>query len=80
MADYSRYRTETLINMKDKAWEKYYNLTIKPTGNWGDGMRLSKLPQNKEWEKAKERYDAIEEELKRRENTRNKETDDLEIE
>lgn len=80
MADYSRYRTETLINMRGRLWEKYYNLTIKPIGNWGDGMRLSKLPQNKAWEKTKEKYDAIEEELKRRENTGNKETDDLEIE
>lgn len=79
MADYSRYKTETLIKMKDKAWEKYYNLTIKPSGNWGDGMRLSKLPQNKEWEKAKEKYDAIERELNKRQNKTVEVTNDLEI-
>lgn len=70
MADYSRYKTETLTKMKNAAWEKYYNLTIASNGNWGDGMRLSKLPQHKEWEKAKERYDNIEKELEKRENTK----------
>lgn len=79
MADYSRYKTETLIKMKDKAWDKYYSLTIKPSGNWGDGMRLSKLPQNKEWEKAKEKYDAIENELNKRKNKNIDITNDLEI-
>lgn len=59
MADYSRYKTETLIKMREKAYDKYYELTIKPSGNWGDGMRLSKLPQHKKWERAKERLDAI---------------------
>ncbi|MBQ2917095.1 MAG: hypothetical protein IJE59_02835 [Clostridia bacterium] len=81
MADYSRYKTETLIKMKEKSWEKYYNLTITPSGNWGDGMRLSKLPQNKEWEKTKEKYDAIERELKQRENKKTDIdiTDNLEV-
>lgn len=66
MADYSRYKTETLIKMREKAYDKYYELTIKPSGNWGDGMRLSKLLQNKAWERAKERLDAIDTELERR--------------
>ena len=39
--------------MSSAAWEKYYNLTITSSGNWGDGMRLSKLPQNRKWENEK---------------------------
>lgn len=66
MADYSRYKTETLKKMCDAAWEKYYRETTKPSGNWGDGMRLSKLPQLKTWERAKAQYDAICAELNRR--------------
>ncbi len=67
MADYSRYKTETLERMRDKAWEKYKYENSKPFGNWGDGMRLAKLPENKAWERAKERYEAICEELKKEE-------------
>lgn len=78
MVDYTKYKTETLIKMRDRAWEKYYSLTIKPTGNWGDGMRLSKLPQNKEWERAKERYDSIEKELKKREQKKSEKSKDYE--
>jgi len=48
MADYSRYKIETLNKIRDAAYEKYYSETIKPYGNWGDGMRLAKLPQYKE--------------------------------
>ena len=29
MADYSRYKTETLLCMKERAWQKYYVETIK---------------------------------------------------
>lgn len=68
MADYSRYKTETLEKMREKAYDKYYELTLKPSGNWGDGMRLSKLPQHKAWERAKERLDAIDAELEKRKN------------
>lgn len=66
MADYSRYRTETLKKMRDRAWEKYYAETQKSPGGWGDGMRLSRLPMLKSWERAKGRYEAIDRELKRR--------------
>ena len=69
MADYSRYKTETLEKMKDKAWEKYYAETTKDRGRWGDGFRnISKLPalQLSSWEKARERYEAICKELKKR--------------
>ena len=66
MADYSRYRTETLEKMRSAAREKYYNETMKSGGNWGDGMRLSKLPKHTAWEKAKQQYEAICAELERR--------------
>lgn len=66
MADYSRYKIETLEKMKEKAWEKYSTETAKRQGNWGDGMRLSKLPTLSSWEKARERYYAICAELDRR--------------
>lgn len=67
--NYSRYKTETLEKMKEKAWEKYYAETIKPRGAWGDGFRnISKLPalSLSSWEKARERYYAICEELEKR--------------
>ena len=66
MPDYSRYKTETLQRMRDKAYEKYCQENAKPQGNWGDGMRLAKLPTLSAWEKARERYLAMEAELKRR--------------
>lgn len=66
MADYTRYKTETLKKMQEKAWEKYKAETEKPQGNWGDGMRLAKLPTLTTWEKARERYYAITAELDRR--------------
>lgn len=34
MADYSRYKTETLVKMRDRAYEKYCAETTKPHGNW----------------------------------------------
>lgn len=66
MADYSRYKTDTLIAMREKAYSKYYAEAIKPVGNWGDGYRLSKLPSVSAYEKAKARYLAICEEIERR--------------
>jgi hypothetical protein len=66
MADYSRYKTETLKKMREKAFKAYYDATTKPCGNWGDGMRLAKLPSITSWERAKSRYDAICAELERR--------------
>ena len=68
MADYSRYKTETLERMREKAYDRYYDLTTRQSTayNWGNGMRLAKLPQEKAWERAKERYEAIEAELKLR--------------
>lgn len=66
MADYSRYKTETLKNMRKKAYEKYCAETEKPCGNWGDGMRLSKLRSISSWEKALNRLNEIDAELERR--------------
>ena len=66
MADYSRYKTETLLCMKERAWQKYYVETIKSGEGWGAGMRKSRLCDYKAWERAKERYDASCQELKRR--------------
>lgn len=66
MSDYTRYKTSTLQKMHDRAWEKYSAETQKSHGNWGDGMRLSKLPQHKAWERARERYYAICAELDKR--------------
>lgn len=66
MADYSRYKTETLKSMASKAFDKYYSETTRSIGNWGDGMRLSKLPSITKYEIAKERYEAICKELKKR--------------
>ena len=65
MADYSRFKTDTLKKMREKAYEKYCYETTKPTSadNWGNGMRLAKLPQQKAWERSRERLDAIDREL-----------------
>lgn len=67
MADYSRYKTETLKKMRDAAWAKYYSETTKPGDGWGAGFRHWKLREHKGYEQAKARYDAICEELNRRE-------------
>lgn len=53
------YRLETLEKMLERAERKYYEETIKPCGNWGDGMRLAKLPQLKAWEKANNRVNEL---------------------
>lgn len=66
MADYSRYKTATLEKMRDAAWEKYQVETLKPGEGWGSGFRKVHLCDNRAWEKAKERYDAICEELRMR--------------
>ena len=66
MADYSRYKLETLKKMRERALEKYEQEVMRPIGNWGDGMRLSKLPSVAGYERAKERLDAIDKEIQRR--------------
>ena len=55
------YSLKTLEKMREKAYEKYCKETVKPHGNWGDGMRLSKLPSLAAWEKARERLAELDE-------------------
>lgn len=65
MANYSRYKTDTIQKMRDKAYEKYCYETTRTSSadNWENGMRLAKLPHERAWEKAKERYESLEKEL-----------------
>ena len=60
------YTLETLNKMLDKQEEKYYQLTIKPCGNWGDGMRLSKLPSITQWERCEERIKELKEAISKK--------------
>lgn len=66
MPDYSRYKPETLKKMLEKAEEKYDRETRKESMTWGMGMRRSKLPTLSTWEKARDRVNAIRDEIKRR--------------
>ena len=38
---------------------KDVELTTRSQGNWGDGMRLSKLPSSKEWENNREKIEGV---------------------
>lgn len=67
MADYSRYKTNTLKRMREAAFEKYYAETMKPGDGWGSGFRHWKLQEDRAYEKARVRYEEICAELKRRE-------------
>ncbi|WP_295416034.1 hypothetical protein [uncultured Subdoligranulum sp.] len=66
MADYTRYKTETLQKMLSAAERKYYAETVKSDLGWGAGMRLSKLPSLKSWERARQKVFDIKAELCRR--------------
>lgn len=50
-----KYKVSTLEARLAKLRTQYYEETVKPVGNWGDGMRLSKLPTNKKWERLSEK-------------------------
>lgn len=50
-----KYKVSTLEARLEKLRIQYYEETVKPVGNWGDGMRLSKLPTNKKWERLSEK-------------------------
>ena len=69
MADYRRYKTETLEKMLAKAWAKYKKEIEKPGEGWGAGMRKSRLCEYKGLDKARDRYDAIRAELRKRGNS-----------
>ena len=60
------YSLKTLEKMLEMAKEKYYSETSKPCGNWGDGMRLSKLPQYKAWERARDRACELEKAIQKK--------------
>ena len=66
MADYARYKTETLQKMHDRAYGRYIELSGTPCGNWGDGMRRVKLPSVTAWEQVRNRCKAIADEIERR--------------
>ena len=40
--------------------------TIKPCGNWGDGMRKSKLPSMKAWNKARDRVEELKRQIEKK--------------
>lgn len=63
MLDYSRYTTETLLEMLDAAFSDYYKRATRPCG---DGDKFLSSPEARELERATERYEAICEELVRR--------------
>lgn len=64
--DLTRYKDDTLQKMLSKAETTYTELTLKPIGNWGDGMRLSKLPSIVKWDRAQQRVRDIKKEIARR--------------
>lgn len=63
MADYSRYKTETLRKMQDTAFSEYYKAAVEPCG---DGRNFSKTPMAKRLTRLTERYEAICAELEKR--------------
>lgn len=63
------YSLETLKKMLSKAESKLVEETLKPCGNWGDGMRLSKLPSIVKWERAKERVEELKSAIAEKEKT-----------
>ena len=67
MADYSRYKTETLKKMFDKALGRYIRLTASPAGDeWGFGMRHNKLSSLSNWARASERCESLAKEIGKR--------------
>lgn len=63
MADYSRYKTETLFKKLEAAHAEYYKLALKPCV---DGENFDKSPMGKEMSRALKRYEAICDELEKR--------------
>lgn len=55
-----KYKVSTLQKRLDRYKEQLYQETIKPCGNWGDGMRLSRLPSTTKWEKLQDKVDETE--------------------
>ncbi|MDO5595039.1 MAG: hypothetical protein Q4G01_09570 [Eubacteriales bacterium] len=61
------YSLPTLKKMLGKAEKRLIALTIKPCGNWGDGMRLSKLPSITAWERVRDRVQELKAEIAKKE-------------
>lgn len=59
-----KYKVSTLQKRLEKYREQYYQETIKPHGEWGDGMRLSKLPSLAKWERLRNKVAETEKLLK----------------
>lgn len=55
-----KYKSDTLRKRLERLKERYYQETIRPVGNWGDGMRLSKLPSICKWERLKTQIEETE--------------------
>ena len=63
---FSKKRENVLVYLSN-AIEKYCKETVKPNGNWGDEMRISKLPSLAAWEKARERLAELDEAIAKKE-------------
>lgn len=63
MADYSKYKIETLIKMWNAAFSEYYEAATRPCG---DGNNFLKSPEAKKLEHLTKRCEAIREEIERR--------------
>ncbi len=55
-----KYKVSTLKKRLEKYKEQYYQETVKPCGNWGDGMRLTKLSSVTKWERLKGKIEETE--------------------
>lgn len=63
MPNYSHVKTETLLKKLDEAFSDYYRRATRPCG---DGNTFLASPESKALERATERYEAICEELVKR--------------
>ena len=50
-----KYKVSTLQKRLDRYKEQLYEETLRPQGNWGDGMRLAKLRPITKWERLKDK-------------------------
>lgn len=62
--DEKKKKLEKLNDRLSELKTKDAKLTSQNRGNWGDGMRLSKLPSNKEWEENREKIAGVEAKIK----------------
>lgn len=60
MTDLTAISNEELIRIHDEAYTEYYRQATRPVGNWKKGMKFPEL------EKARNRLNALTEEVERR--------------